>query len=111
MQYMGSKRRIAKEILPIILENRKEGQGYVEPFVGGCNSIEHVAGTRLGNDNHYELVSMWRALQAGWLPPVTVERDWYYEIKNNPSSFSPELRGFVGFLCSFGGKWWGGVRV
>ena len=35
MKYQGSKRRIAKDILPIILRDRKNGQFYVEPFVGG----------------------------------------------------------------------------
>lgn len=35
MVYMGSKRRIAKYILPIMLSYRKEGQTWVEPFVGG----------------------------------------------------------------------------
>ena len=35
MKYMGSKARIANEILPIILKDRKDGQFYVEPFVGG----------------------------------------------------------------------------
>lgn len=35
MKYMGSKNRIAKEILPIILRDRKPNQWYVEPFVGG----------------------------------------------------------------------------
>ena len=37
MKYMGSKNRIAKYILPIILKDRLEGQWYVEPFCGGCN--------------------------------------------------------------------------
>ena len=37
MKYMGSKARIAKHILPMILKNRKEGQCYVEPFVGAAN--------------------------------------------------------------------------
>ena len=35
MQYMGSKTKISKEILPIILKDRKENQYYIEPFVGG----------------------------------------------------------------------------
>ena len=35
MQYLGGKTRIAKEILPIILADRKEGQYFVEPFCGG----------------------------------------------------------------------------
>ena len=47
MKYMGSKARHAKEMLPIILKDRKEGQWYVEPFVGGCNMIDKVNGNRL----------------------------------------------------------------
>lgn len=50
MKYMGSKNRIAKEILPIILKDRKPEQWYVEPFVGGANLIDKVAGKRIGAD-------------------------------------------------------------
>ena len=46
MKYMGSKARHAKELLPIILANRTEGQWYVEPFVGGANMIAKVEGLR-----------------------------------------------------------------
>ena len=42
MKYMGSKARHAKELLPIILANRIEGQWYVEPFVGGANMIDKI---------------------------------------------------------------------
>ena len=58
MKYMGSKRRIAKEILPIILKNRKQGQYYVEPFVGGCNIIDKVDGNRIGNDINKYLIAL-----------------------------------------------------
>ena len=44
MKYMGSKNRIAKHILPIILKDRIENQYYVEPFVGGANMIDKVDG-------------------------------------------------------------------
>lgn len=47
MIYMGSKARFAKELLPIILKDRKEGQWYVEPFCGGCNMIDKVTGNRM----------------------------------------------------------------
>lgn len=50
MKYMGSKARHAKELLPIILANRTEGQWYVEPFVGGANMIDKVNGNRIGAD-------------------------------------------------------------
>jgi len=48
MKYMGSKSRHAKEILSIILKERKPDQWYVEPFVGGANVIDKVDGKRLG---------------------------------------------------------------
>ena len=56
MKYMGSKKRIWKYIAPIILENRKEGQLYVEPFCGGCNSISQVDGRRMAGDNNPYLI-------------------------------------------------------
>ena len=50
MRYMGSKNRIAKHLLPIILAERKPDQWWVEPFVGGGNMIDKVDGNRLGSD-------------------------------------------------------------
>ena len=54
MKYMGSKNRIAKEILPIMLAYRTPEMAWVEPFVGGANMIDKVDGIRIGNDcNEY----------------------------------------------------------
>ena len=108
MQYMGSKNKIAKYILPIILAERKPNQWWVEPFVGGANIIDKVNGNRIGNDNHKYLISLLVALRDGYIPPTDISKVFYYEIKSNPKSYPEELVGFVGFLCSFGGKWWGG---
>ena len=58
MKYMGSKWRIAKHILPIILEGRKDGQYYVEPFCGGCNIIDKVPGNRIANDGNPYLIAL-----------------------------------------------------
>jgi DNA adenine methylase len=41
MKYMGSKNRIAKYILPIMLKERGQ-RIWVEPFVGGANMIDKV---------------------------------------------------------------------
>ena len=40
---MGSKNRIAKEILPIMLAHRTPEMAWVEPFVGGANVIDKVS--------------------------------------------------------------------
>lgn len=108
MKYMGSKARIAKHILPIILKNRKDGQWYVEPFVGGANIIDKVDGNRIGNDVNQYLVAMWRGLIDGTLTPVTVTRELYNDIKGNKAGYSLALVGWVGFNCSYSGKWFGG---
>ena len=60
MKYMGSKNRIANEILPIILKDRTENQWYVEPFCGGCNLIDKVDGNRIANDKNKYIIAMWK---------------------------------------------------
>ena len=109
MKYMGSKARHAKEMLPIILKDRKEGQWYVEPFVGGCNMIDKVGGNRIGADVHEYLIAMWQAVSVGWLPSVNITEEVYQQIKQNKDA-DKALTGHVGFSMSFGGKWFGGYR-
>ena len=60
---MGSKRRIAKHILPIILKDRKPDQYYVEPFCGGCNLIDKVTGLRIASDKNKYLIALFKELQ------------------------------------------------
>lgn len=107
MKYMGSKNRIAKYILPIILKDRKEGQWYVEPFCGGCNTIDKVSGNRMASDSHFELIEMWKAIQSGWEYPDTITEADYNNIRYG--DYPAHLKGYVGFNASFSGKWWGGM--
>ena len=113
MKYMGSKNRYAKYILPIILKDRKPNQWYVEPFVGGFNMIDKVTGLRLANDSHYYLIQLFRAIQNGWVPPDNVYEQEYISIRDNLKrlencNYPAHLIGFIGFGCSFSGKWFGG---
>jgi len=107
MKYMGSKNRIAKHILPIILKDRKEGQCYAEPFLGGANSMDKVKGRRLGGEVNEYIAAMWEALIGGWIPP-TINKNIYKNVKYNKSFFSKALVGWVGICCSYSGKWFGG---
>jgi DNA adenine methylase len=107
MRYMGSKARIAKDILPLILENRKKGQWYVEPFCGGCNTLSEVRGNRIGCDIHPYLIEMWKGVsEKGWIPPKFVTEQEYDLIKLN-KDLDPILSGYVGFELAFGNKWMG----
>lgn len=107
MKYMGSKARIAKYILPIILANRAEGQWYVEPFCGGCNSLDKVGGDRIGCDINEYLIAMFRALGNGWVLPETVSEEEYIRVKQNKDA-DKALTGYVGFNLTFGAKYFGG---
>ena len=82
MKYMGSKAKIAKELLPIILSERKENQYYIEPFCGGCNSLCLVNGNRIGNDKNIYLIEMWKALTTGSSFPKTITRELYSDVRN-----------------------------
>ncbi len=111
MKYLGSKRRIAKYIMPIILEGRQEGQLYVEPFVGGANSFQHASNPRLGTDSNPYLIACLAAVRDGWIPPETVTEEEYKAIRANKDGYPPELVGFVGFGYSFGSSWFSGYRT
>ena len=105
---MGSKNRIAKHILPIMLEYRKEGQWWVEPFVGGANMIGKVDGVRIGGDTNVYLIELFRAIQLGWEPPNSCTEEEYNQIRKHKDLFPMNLVGFVGIGCSYSGKWFGG---
>lgn len=106
MKYMGSKNRIAKDILPIILRYRDKNQFYVEPFVGGANMIDKVDGNRIGADVNEYLIAMWHALQSGWTPPDFISEKEYLQARLYKNIDA--LTAFIGFGCSYSGKWFGG---
>jgi DNA adenine methylase len=105
MKYMGSKNRHAKELLRIVLKNRKEGQCYAEPLVGGFNMIDKVGGNRIASDINGDIICLFKALAAGYIPPSSITEGEYKKAKNQEQS---PLRSFIGFGCSYSGKWFGG---
>lgn len=105
---MGSKNRYAKYLLPIILKDRQPNQWYVEPFCGGCNMIDKVDGNRIGNDINYYLISLFKSLQNGYIPPKEISLELYNDIRINKDKYPPDLVGFVGIPCSYAAKWFGG---
>lgn len=129
MQYMGGKSKISKQIGGIIneiygrqIENQKRDSKFnrereresnvntfVSLFCGSC-SIESKVNipNKILNDNHYYLIEMWKGLQNGRTFPDIITDENYYYIKEHKDE-DPCLTGFVGFGCSFGGKWFGGV--
>lgn len=105
MQYIGGKFRIAKFIVPVL--NRLRGdRDYLEPFIGAANIFCKIPGTRIGSDSHPDLILLLQAVRDGTIAfPDAVSEEEYQRIRREPPS---ALRGFVGFGCSFAGKWFGG---
>lgn len=111
MKYMGSKARLSKNLAPIInrliAENNIEK--YIEPFVGGGNLIQHIdCKNKVGADNNQYLISMWKDLLDGWLPPKYITRDEYNNIKDNKEKYNNSLVAVAGFCATYNAKWFGG---
>lgn len=105
MQYLGGKSKIRKEIARF-LESVREGRDYLEPFVGGGWVLQEMTGRRTASDGNAALIAMYRALQHGWEPPDFVSESEY--IKARSLSDDLPMKAFIGFGCSFAGKWFGG---
>jgi DNA adenine methylase len=108
MKYMGSKNRIAKYLLPIILKDRKPDQWYVEPFVGGANMIDKVEGNRIGSDSNHYLMAFLESLQGGFEAPKNIDLQLYDHIRDNKEIYKDQVVGCVGFCFTYAAKWFGG---
>jgi len=106
MQYLGGKSKTRKQI-SAFLESVRGGRDYLEPFVGGAWVLQEMSGDRIASDSNHALITMYKALQGGWLPPDEVSEELYAEYKAKQDISDP-LTAFIGIGCSFGGKWFGG---
>ena len=110
---MGSKARFAKDILRIILKDRKEGQWYVEPFAGGMNTICEVVGNRLANDKNLHLIEMWKGLLENRERPNEISKHLYDSARNEYNrrtnfEFDDFLIGWIGWMGSANGRFFDG---
>lgn len=132
MRYQGGKSRISKQISYKIKEvanavsrwqikNCKEnsehyrlvlngGGCFVSLFCGTC-SIESKLSVNFDkmilNDKHKYLIDLLVGVQNGYELPEFISEEQYKYIRKHKDEDSI-LTGFVGFGCSFGGKWFGG---
>ena len=113
MKYMGSKAKIAKSLLNLMLKTRQVGQTFVEPFVGGCNVIDKVEGVRIGCDNNKYLIAMYKYLQNN-PPPIFDKSKHHYDAvrqafrSNDNACFEDWYIGYVGFMASANGRFFDG---
>lgn len=106
MKYMGSKNRIAKHILPIMLKEMQD-KGYttwVEPFVGGGNMIDKVPSEykRIGADlNEHTIAAMLGIRDFVDQLPSKVSEQYYKDVKKSPAH---PVTSWLRYECSFGAK-------
>lgn len=118
MKYMGSKNRIAKYILPIMLKYRKENQYFVDLFCGGCNLIDKVQGKRIANDKNKYLIAMWKGLQKEIKYPERIDKELYSVARDvyrgrkvsieHEMYMTDDLVGWIGFMGSYNGRFFDG---
>ena len=103
MKYMGSKRRIAKHILPIMVGVAQERgvTKWVEPFVGGGNMIDKVPPSfeRIGYDlNEHAIMAMIDIRDRAADLPDSVTEQEYNDMKGLPAA---SVTSWVRFVCAF----------
>lgn len=108
MRYLGGKFKIRKYLIPFLNQQVQE-RSYYEPFVGGANVIEQiVAPERFGMDIHEGLMTLYKWVQAGWIPPSQITEDEYQSAMDGLYKRIPELETFILFGASYGGRYRGG---
>ena len=107
MRYFGGKYKTRKQTAAFLEAVRKPGQIYFEPFVGGAWILQEMSGERIASDGNKALIAMYKALQAGWVPPSRVSAEEYRSVRAANNENDP-MEAFCGIGCSFAGKLWGG---
>ena len=111
MKYMGGKYMLKKDISSVMKDNIKpeDVDGYLEPFCGACSvlSIMNQDYDCNASDYHPDLIELWKTVQDNsFVIPTDMTEELYNTIKDLPSPSA--LKAFVGFGCSFGGKYFAG---
>jgi len=109
---MGSKNRISKYILPIILKDRVD-EFYVEPFCGGLGTMDKVQGNCIAADKNKYLIAMWKGLQENKTRPYIISRELYSQARteyNNATNikFDDFMIGWIGWMGSYNGRFFDG---
>ena len=101
MRYLGGKSKHAKEIAKAIAPRGLWWDAFCGGFAMATALSEYGPG--VASDAHPALISLHRAVAAGWEPPRDFSEEQHKDAQKLPDS-NP-LKAFAGFGCSFGGLW------
>jgi DNA adenine methylase len=108
LQYLGGKSKISKHLCAAINPIRAGREAW-DAFCGGLSMSAELAkaGPVTSSDANPALISLYKALADGTFdPPTSVTEEQYKAGRALPDS--DPMKAFLGFGCSFGGKWFGG---
>ena len=115
MVYMGSKSKIAKDLVPILQKyiNENNIKNYIEPFVGGGNVIDKIkCEFKYGSDKQRYLIALYQNLDKLDTLPDEVSREHYGEVRDCYNKKTDEYEdwyiGAIGFLSSYNGRFFDG---
>ena len=115
MVYMGSKDRTAKYLIPIMNKIIKDNNidYFFDMCVGGGNlsaNKKHHLDVKniIGLDNNKYLIALLKEVQKRDIEYFSVTKEEYKHIKENKDEYEQWYVGYVGFLQSFGSKFFGG---
>lgn len=109
IRFIGSKGKCG-EIARIVNDLMPPNGTYWEPFVGAGKIMQGVrAAHRYGSDIDCHIIDLLTSIQRGWEPPSRVSEDDYkYWKKACRQGARDPLIGFIGYACSFGGRFFEG---
>ena len=115
MKYLGSKSRIAKDIIPFIQRtiNDNHIEDYYEPFCGGCNIIDKIkCKNRYASDKNRYLIALFQYMQDDGVLLEEVPRELYNAARDNYNAKATNIPdwyiGMIGFLASYNGRFFDG---
>lgn len=111
MRYLGSKNKIAKDIVPIIQSYINEDTaGFIDCFCGGANIIDKIScKNKIAIDIHPQLIALlnYAKFNSDLIPDRITEEE-YNKVKEHKDDYEDWYVGLVGFCSSFGAKYFGG---
>ena len=117
MVYQGSKARVAKYICPIIQKyiDETNAETFIDAFCGGANVIQYMsARNKIGYDTNPYLIALLNNLDKIESVEVPISREHYNDVKaawrqrERESQYPDWYIGAIGFIASFGGKFFNG---
>lgn len=121
MRYCGSKKRFAKDIVPILMGSIKdENTLFVDMCCGGCSIVSEVPHTKKwAIDYNKYVIALWNKLKQNVINgypgdniPYEITEEQYNSIKecylNNDIRWPDYIIGYVGNALSYGSSWFNG---